>query len=99
MERRCNAVIGDRDAHLARLVGAYVDKLASIRARRQADEIDQRRWDAVNTEYEIAMLQPLIDDADGIGVALRSEPSDSRTNIGFRSWMTLMPSLSRVASV
>src|SRR3974390_1252531 len=66
------AVIGNRHAHFARSVRPDVDELLAVRARRQADEVDQRRRNTIDAEDKIAMLELLVDDADCVGIAQRA---------------------------
>ncbi len=70
--RRARAVIGHHDAHFLGLVGADGNQLAAVGARRQADEIHQRRGQAVHADDEVAVFELLVDDADGVAVAQRA---------------------------
>src|SRR5665647_3223926 len=71
--RRRVAVIGHQHAHFAGLVGTDIDKLAAVGARQQADEIGQRRGQPFDADDELAMLELLVDDADGVAVAQRAD--------------------------
>src|SRR3974390_2978924 len=78
--RRRQAVVGHYHANFVSLVGTDVEPRFAVLARRYADQIDQRRRQAVEAEREFAPLELLIDDADGVAIAHRTvrQPHEHR---------------------